>query len=151
MIPLANYWKHWVIENWVKNLNTKYRKHHRTSFDEFIVTHQSSTIERRRLSEIREIVQSSNWEETPSNSSKSESEVSDTNLLHKLSETLNPMNLWYCSNEEERPFIQTIKGSLSNSSSFWSPTKKIGDEAIKGNQTHCTLKTPIKNGIKLGK
>ncbi|SVC22214.1 uncharacterized protein METZ01_LOCUS275068, partial [marine metagenome] len=43
----------------VKNLNTKYRKHHRTSFDEFIVTHQSSTIERRRLSEIREIVQSS--------------------------------------------------------------------------------------------
>ena len=39
----------------MKILNTKYRKHHRTSFSEFIVTHQSSTIERRRLSEIREI------------------------------------------------------------------------------------------------
>ena len=45
MIPLANHWKHWIKENWVKNLNTKYRKHHRTSFSDFIVTHQSLNFE----------------------------------------------------------------------------------------------------------
>ena len=47
---VGNHWKHWVLGNLVDFVNTKYRKHHRLSSDEFIVIHQSEPIERRRLS-----------------------------------------------------------------------------------------------------
>ena len=49
---VGNHWKHWVLEISVDFVNTKYRKHHRPSSDEFIVIHQSEPIERRRLSEL---------------------------------------------------------------------------------------------------
>ena len=57
MTPSINHCKHWIIKNWVKNLNTKYRKHHLTSFSDFIVTHQSLMSQLHRLSEIREMDQ----------------------------------------------------------------------------------------------
>ena len=54
---VGNHWKHWVLENLVDLINTKYRKHHRLPFSEFIVIHLSEPIERRRLSELIEMVQ----------------------------------------------------------------------------------------------
>ena len=42
---VGNHWKHWVSEISVDFVNTKYRKHHRPSSDEFIVIHQSEPIE----------------------------------------------------------------------------------------------------------
>jgi len=57
MTSSISHCKHWIIKNWVKNLNTKYRKHHLTSFSDFIVTHQSLMSQLHRLSEIREMDQ----------------------------------------------------------------------------------------------
>ena len=76
---VENHWKHWVSEISVDLVNTKYRKHHRPSSDEFIVIHQSEPIERRRLSELIEMVQWSNWEGSSSYSVESEIKVSYTN------------------------------------------------------------------------
>ena len=73
-----NHWKHWVLEISVDFVNKKYRKHHRSSSDEIVVIHQSSMSKQTQLSELIEMVQWPNWEETPSNSVESESKVSNT-------------------------------------------------------------------------
>ena len=54
---VGNHWKHWVLGNLVDLVNTKYRKHHRLPFSEFIVIHQSSMSQQTQLSELIEMVQ----------------------------------------------------------------------------------------------
>ena len=54
---VENHCKHWVLEISEDFVNTKYRKHHRHSSDEFIVIHQSSMSQQPQLSELIEMVQ----------------------------------------------------------------------------------------------
>ena len=51
---VGKHWKHWVLEISVDFVNTKYRKHHRSSSDKIVVIHQTSISQQTQLSELNE-------------------------------------------------------------------------------------------------